>query len=120
MAVFRDIRNVQSASTPRFSLVTASTPLNMRSSDSQQSSAPLSITDDFKIQPSVGNEMADKSPRNPLDWFGILVPPVLSNAQAFFKSALNEAVSNLTNISVEMRELEAEVKGLRHRIRSTE
>ena len=116
MSVFRDIRNVQAATTPRFTLVSAAT----RFSESQPSSKPLHTIYEFEIESSVKIEMAGKPPRDPLDWFGILIPSALSTAQASFKSAMSEAVSNLINVSAEMRELEGEVEGLRHRIRSTD
>ncbi|MCJ1288404.1 hypothetical protein MMC26_007761 [Xylographa opegraphella] len=98
-----DIRNVQPATSRRFFLVAAST-----------------LVEESEVESLVRKDLAEKSPRDPLDWFGILVPPALGTAQAAFKSALNEAVSNVINISVEMRDLEAEVEGLRRRIRSTE
>ena len=72
------------------------------------------------MQSLIRNEIAAKSTRDPLNWFGILIPSALSTAQASFKSALNEAVSNLINISMEMQELEAEVEGLKHSIMGPE
>ncbi|MCJ1319143.1 hypothetical protein MMC15_004476 [Xylographa vitiligo] len=115
-----DIRLLQTASTLRFSLLAASTLSATRSSQSQLLSKPLQAVDDSEMQSLIRNEIAAKSTRDPLNWFGILIPSALSTAQASFKSALNEAVSNLINISMEMQELEAEVEGLKHSIMGPE
>ncbi|MCJ1395376.1 hypothetical protein MMC18_008260 [Xylographa bjoerkii] len=120
MSSFRDVGEASAATNPRVFLVVASAPLTTKSSESQSLSQLQKAAADTEREPPAQVEKPEKLPRDPLNWFGILIPPALRTAQASFRSALNEAVPNLINISVEMRDLEAEVEGLRHRIRSME
>ncbi|MCJ1400096.1 hypothetical protein MMC11_003299 [Xylographa trunciseda] len=115
-----DIRKGQTATAPRVALIAACAPSATKSPGSQPLTKSLDIVDEFEKGPSVQKEVAEKPSRNPLSWFGILIPLALRTAQASFKSALNEAVPDLINISAEMRDLEAETEELRHRIRNME
>ncbi|OJD27170.1 hypothetical protein ACJ73_01441 [Blastomyces percursus] len=50
---------------------------------------------------------------NPLNWFGILVPPALRNAQQSFCTALEGPITTLAGVITEMHEVEREVEALR-------
>ena len=54
---------------------------------------------------------------DPINWFGILVPPDLRSAQASFKLAVMPGFVELANIALEMRDSEAEIRRLRDTIR---
>ena len=56
-------------------------------------------------------------PRNPLNWFGIFVPPALRASQSSFKSAVIDIVPALASITNEMKEVEIEVRRARKRLR---
>jgi coiled-coil domain-containing protein 115 len=53
------------------------------------------------------------SNRDPLNWYGILIPPPLRQAQAFFISAVESSVPQLLNTSASMHDLEARITKLR-------
>ena len=55
--------------------------------------------------------------RDPLNWFGILVPPSLRASQSSFKVGVADLIPVLACISKEMREVEIEVRRTRKRIR---
>ena len=69
------------------------------------------------LTPSEDTETGLKMARDPLYWFGILVPPTLRTSQSNFKDAASDVVPELANISKEMREVEIEVRRARKRIR---
>jgi coiled-coil domain-containing protein 115 len=61
-------------------------------------------------------EYVQAASRDPLNWFGILVPPALRKAQGSFKSALEEIVPAMATVTVQMRQIEIEVRRTRKRI----
>lgn len=66
--------------------------------------------------PSEDKEAGSNMSRDPLDWYGILVPPALRTTQRNFKDAVANLVPALASISKEMREVEIEVRRARKRI----
>ncbi len=52
-------------------------------------------------------------PRDPLNWFGILVPPALRASQSSFKSAVIDIIPALASTTNEMKEVEIEVRRAR-------
>jgi len=58
--------------------------------------------------------------RDPLYWFGILVPRELCSAQASFSIALDESVTQAANAARGMREIEAEIRRVRKAVRKAE
>jgi coiled-coil domain-containing protein 115 len=54
-----------------------------------------------------------KQPLNPLNWYGLLVPPSLRAAQASFISAVQDQIPQLLNIQTDMAGLEAQIRALR-------
>lgn len=58
--------------------------------------------------------------RDPLRWFGILVPPALRSAQSSFVSAAEDSVPSLATVMAEMRNVEGEVGRVRSKIESLE
>ncbi|KAK2758026.1 hypothetical protein FQN54_004432 [Arachnomyces sp. PD_36] len=56
-----------------------------------------------------------KPPRNPLSWYGILVPPSLRSAQGSFTTAVEGTIPALAAIMIEMRDVERRVEDARRR-----
>ncbi len=72
---------------------------------------------DGTLPPSKDTEAGSCITRDPLHWFGILVPPALRTSQSNFKDAVANLVPALASISKEMREVEIEVRRARKRMR---
>lgn len=58
-----------------------------------------------------------KTPRDPIRWFGILVPPSLRSAQGSFISAVEGPVPQLASLTSELRKQEIDIGRLRKQIR---
>ena len=71
----------------------------------------LSLLEPSGMVPTVG--------LNPLNWFGILVSCALKTAQAEFKAAVMEGITELASLICEMRQAELEISNLRRLIRSS-
>ena len=65
---------------------------------------------------SEDTETGSNMARDPLNWFGILVPPALRTSQSNFKNAVADLVPALASTSKEMGEVEIEVRRARKRI----
>lgn len=72
---------------------------------------------DDTLPPSEDPETGSKATRDPLNWFGILVPPALRTAQSNFEGAVSDLVPALASISEEMKRAEIEVRKARKKIR---
>lgn len=55
--------------------------------------------------------------RDPLRWFGILVPPALRSAQSSFTTAVGEFVPQLATIARDLRSQEIEIGRVRKQIK---
>ncbi|KAF2724704.1 hypothetical protein K431DRAFT_281651 [Polychaeton citri CBS 116435] len=95
----------------------------------QQPSPPVTPSDEKKktdlsgltLDESKEAEHAPNSvPKDPMKWFGILVPPELRRSQGSFIAALGDPVSGAANAARGMREVEAEIRKLRKAIRKAE
>lgn len=64
-----------------------------------------------------GHEKGPGMPRDPLKWFGILVPPALRASQRSFKLAAMDTIPALASITNEMKEVEIEVRRARKKLR---
>ncbi|KAL9120649.1 MAG: hypothetical protein Q9187_002799 [Circinaria calcarea] len=103
-------------SKPYFAVAEKTSPSSGKPSDTQpQSNLEVTIpTDDSTVQEkSSMNPEVSKTPSDPLNWFGILVPQALRTAQSHFSAAVMDEVAQLVNIRQEMVEVEAEVRRLR-------
>jgi vacuolar-type H+-ATPase subunit D/Vma8 len=58
---------------------------------------------------SSDEEQAKSPPRDPLRWFGVLVPSPLRSAQTSFVSAVETSIPDLLNVQQELRTLEIEI-----------
>ena len=67
--------------------------------------------------PSEDTETGSNRTRDPLNWFGILVPSALRTAQSRFKYVVADLVPALASISKDMREVEIEVRRARKRMK---
>ena len=56
-------------------------------------------------------------PRDPLNWFGILVPPALRASQSSFKSAVIDIIPALASTTNEMKKLEIRVRQTRKKLK---
>lgn len=55
-------------------------------------------------------------PRDPLTWFGILVPPALRQAQNNFKPAAEDITPQMAGVALQMKELEIEIRRTRKKM----
>lgn len=66
--------------------------------------------------PSEEKETGSNMTHDPLNWFGILVPPALRITQRHFKDAAANFIPALASLSKEMKEVEIEVRRVRKKI----
>lgn len=85
--------------------------------EEEVNTAKESTVTDYNLSPSDETETGSKMTRDPLDWFGILIPPALRTSQGNFKDAVSGLLPALASISKEMREVEIEVRRARKRLR---
>ena len=64
-----------------------------------------------------GTETGSSMTRDPLNWFGILVPSTLRASQRNFKDAVTDGIPALASVAKEMRAVEIEVRRARKRIK---
>jgi hypothetical protein len=81
-------------------------PTSSRFANALPTTAKPSSPSSTKIKPAPSN-------RDPLSWYGILIPPLLRQAQASFISAVESSIPQLLNTSASMHDLEARVTKLR-------
>ncbi|KAL8853445.1 MAG: hypothetical protein Q9221_001762 [Calogaya cf. arnoldii] len=83
------------------------------------------VNRDLESKRSVVDEDATEAPADPdpklsisdpLNWFGILVPPALRASQRSFRNATTETIPLLANLSNEMKSIEIEIRRTRKRI----
>jgi coiled-coil domain-containing protein 115 len=87
------------------------TPPASRATSEAPALDSLHISDDTKssdAKENLAESEEDPLPRDPLSWFGILVPPALRSAQGSFAQAV-ECLPRLAEVSREMRLLESEI-----------
>ncbi|MCJ1370254.1 hypothetical protein MMC20_001466 [Loxospora ochrophaea] len=77
-----------------------------------------SLKDSGDLGPKPFGPQTPKSRCDPLNWFGILVPPALRSAQGHFKIAMTELPS-LVNVIREMVSTEEEIEKLRRTPKDT-
>jgi len=86
-------------------------PSGMNAADQAESPMPTE-TPSQDLKPST----KAKKPLNPLNWYGLLVPPSLRAAQTSFISAVQDAIPELLNIQADMAGLEAQIRALRKKV----
>ena len=77
-------------------------------------------TPDSTIEKAIGVGLEDESQelsRDPLNWFGILVPPALRESQQSFMRAATANIPALASTVKEMREMESEIRRVRKKLR---
>lgn len=65
---------------------------------------------------AIAHGKAVAAPRDPLKWFGILIPPALRSAQTSFKGAVADVVPGLASVVYKMRVVEDQVRKTREQI----
>jgi coiled-coil domain-containing protein 115 len=76
-------------------------PLGMNAADQAKSPVPKETS------------IKAKKPLNPINWYGLLVPPSLRAAQTSFTSAVQDQIPQLLNIQTDMAGLEAQIGAIR-------
>jgi coiled-coil domain-containing protein 115 len=72
----------------------------------------LSFADFLNKAPSKSTTETKSKPKDPLYWFGILVPPALRSAQSSFVGAV-DVIPKLVSVQEEMRIMEIEIRRAR-------
>ncbi|KAK5112420.1 hypothetical protein LTR85_011529 [Meristemomyces frigidus] len=81
--------------------------------------ADISAADEHE-KPAQSPQGSSGPQRDPLRWFGILVPRELRSAQTTFASAVDGPVVQTVNAGRALREVEAEIRRLRKAVRRAE
>ena len=82
--------------------------------NAKKTSAPQAPIDQGSEEEDLKTEI---EPRDPLNWFGIFVPPALKASQTSFRTAVIDDVAELTSLDREMREIEIEIRRTRKKLR---
>ncbi|TKA82275.1 hypothetical protein B0A49_00428 [Cryomyces minteri] len=72
-----------------------------------------------KIEEHIKKNLESET-KDPLNWYGILVPPALRAAQADFISTVERPVPELVNTAQQMSTVEVEIKRLRKELKKAE
>ncbi|THY05060.1 hypothetical protein D6D01_10041 [Aureobasidium pullulans] len=73
-----------------------------------------------KSKTTSGQDKAQKKPRDPLHWYGILVPPALRASQKSFISAIESPLIEAANSAQALRFVAVEIRKLRKDIKKAE
>ncbi|KAG9800875.1 hypothetical protein KCU95_g233, partial [Aureobasidium melanogenum] len=73
-----------------------------------------------KSEQADDKESAQKKVRDPIHWYGILVPPSLRSSQNSFKSAIQDPVVEAANSAQALRHVNMEIRKLRKDIKKAE
>lgn len=87
---------------------------NYQKQDSPQ--RPEKTADQTDDAPREADEKS-KSIRDPLHWFGVLIPPALRASQSHFKNATMEIIPALVSLEKELTEVEIEVRRTRKKLK---
>jgi hypothetical protein len=107
--------------TTQNSFARPSTTLDAKPSDSTSSlsstkAAAKSCFASCPVSPTHHTEKSrarPKEPPDPLNWYGLLVPPSLRAAQTSFTTAVQGAIPQLLNVQAKMAELEVQIRQAR-------
>lgn len=66
------------------------------------------------------NERPKIDPRDPIRWFGVLVPPPLRSAQSKFIAVVEGSVPQIVTLTKELRALEIDIGRIRKSIKKLE
>jgi hypothetical protein len=69
---------------------------------------------------ALGIEKIDVDTKDPLQWFGVLVPPSLKESQKHFTAAVETSITHTLNLDHQLRQLEIEVGRTRKAIKKQE
>lgn len=102
---------LQSSTTTTTSSSSQATPTTTTTS----SSTPPTHPQNQSTSTNTKTQIACKRPppTNPLNWYGLLIPPSLRAAQTSFIHAIEGQVPNLATIQAEMADLEWQIRNLR-------
>lgn len=115
MSAFSSIGDESPSFKPGNSAAIISLETSKLQEQSPETSSPTRVT--VSVSESQDVEQGPQSVRDPLRWFGILVPPALRASQSSFKSAAINDVPSLASIMKEMNEVEIEIRRARKKLR---
>jgi coiled-coil domain-containing protein 115 len=101
-----------SASPPSIPGPKAPNPLTASSISLEVDVAP-SLASPLVEKPTTPTKQNARTYPDPLNWYGLLVPPSLRAAQASFTSVVDNQIPLLLNTQAEMAKLEAQIRALR-------
>lgn len=110
---------IESAS-PCFKVVDYATTSRPNTPSTEKQSTLQPLNNIALRDPSDTSQDAEKYPiiiRDPLHWFGILVPPALRTSQNSFKTAAMQSIPALASLAKELRDIEIEVRRARKKLR---
>lgn len=73
-----------------------------------------------KAETTGDKEATQKKVRDPIHWYGILVPPALRSSQGSFKSAIQDPVIKAANSAQALRHVNMEIRKMRKDIKKAE
>jgi coiled-coil domain-containing protein 115 len=77
-------------------------------------------TDPSVVNVSISKATLDPEPKDPITWFGVLLPTALRSAQASFSQVVDGGIPKVLNVSSQLRLLEIEIGRLRKSIKKLE
>ncbi|KAI9854823.1 MAG: hypothetical protein M1830_006506 [Pleopsidium flavum] len=110
-----------STSSPNFS-ITDSLHITSAASDSNSETIGTNASSASQGKNAEENEAKNASRVkvsncDPLNWFGILVPPALRVAQASFSDAVTHSILLMAGVELEMQIVEEEIRNIRRELR---
>jgi len=99
------------------SIQTAPSPAPGEGHDGAKASPPETDTAGSDSIESSTLATKKSAPRDPLKWFGILVPPALRSAQTSFVAAVEGPVPHILVLAKDLRRQEIEIGRLRKQIK---
>lgn len=114
------IHSIVESASPCFKAVDSATALRSNALSSKEQDALQSLNNIAPRDPSDTSQDAQAKStiiRDPLHWFGILVPPALRASQNSFKTAAIENLPALASLAKDLRDLEIEVRRGRKKLR---
>ena len=75
-----------------------------------------SVGGKFDVSQDASEKESQVVLKDPIRWFGILVPPALRSAQSTFTDAVQNLIPSLAAVVAEMRNFEIEIARLRKKI----
>ena len=96
-----------------FSVEATSSLTAKNKDDTDDNNSPISPKEQ---QPNEEMKDGGKFHRDPLQWYGLLIPPPLRSSQVNFKEVVHNLVPTIVNVMMEIKEVEIDIRRTRKRI----